>query len=300
MQRGIPRLRWFQNAVTDPQGIYTAPKQPKSRLLSPPAPDPTMRPTIALIGGTSPRTQRTWHLPHALLQSHITAPLPLDATLTLPLTLPTSAIQNFVDYIYSSIYTVNKSARDYHSLRTHIRACNVGTLLGATVYHDIALRMVYTQLTLETSLDGSGIGLPSNIGAEDIRIICSETSPGSVVRIMMFDSVAAQCSQYCALNFRAYIRMQGENADTVWTELYTTYPDFAARINKSATVENGMRERLLRGVDAYLLKTSLGEGLGYVEDELDLKMEAKKLLGKKRRLKLKRRRVERGIEGEDA
>ncbi|KAF1959766.1 hypothetical protein CC80DRAFT_533122 [Byssothecium circinans] len=321
MDRKPPPYMWFQTSTVNPQYQPKPPTFPppaKPYLSPPPAPSPEMRYTISITAGATPSTQRTWHIPPTLLQAHCTRALKTATAtaLTLPPNIPTSTFQNFVDYMHSSIYSLNKNALDYHPIRSHASAWILGDFLGAGPFRDTAFRMLYdvfepgARSSAGAQIGGGGGGdaaggiWKSVISAADVEYVCDNTSAGSLLRTLFFDSVVSHATQFEVLNFTSFgtdalgsgtswtavnktredKRQQRENE--IWMEVGERNPDFRERVESSARVADRVRGKMLRGVEEYLEMSgggSTGKGkekeavLQSVEDEVDLEPKPPKL-----------------------
>jgi hypothetical protein len=100
--------------------------------------------TYSVTVGTQNTSQRTWVLPKALLARHsdlfafLMRECPDREGTELPAVSPVD-FANFVDYIHSSIYSLNTQVAGYRATRANTDACLLGVRLEAKSYSDAAL-----------------------------------------------------------------------------------------------------------------------------------------------------------------
>ncbi|CAI6340110.1 unnamed protein product [Periconia digitata] len=196
------------------------------------------------VGGSmsSPRSSsRTFEVPTMLVYKHTSLNLSASAiedsdaddddvnpysytfaykpiSLTLPQVAP-STFQNLVDFMHSSIYSLNTCSSDYHPLQSHMRAYLLGLYAGATWFSNAALRSIVKFLTppevwrwnnsIQTRrVYCEGIGL-APFSSDDVAFVCTtvqEGDAGHLLRVIMFDAVAAWCKLGDAMGFeRDYV-----------------------------------------------------------------------------------------------
>ncbi|OAL00579.1 hypothetical protein IQ06DRAFT_347933 [Phaeosphaeriaceae sp. SRC1lsM3a] len=240
----IPPNKFFQSAVLDPS--LPQDQTRSSAFSSIPA---TVVPTnmLKIIVGPDPVSQRTWTLPKALISKHSSC-LALkcsSTTVELPSVTP-HAFANFVDFMHSSIYSVNSQVPDYRPIRADTDACALGLRLGAKEYVVAAMRHLY-ELFEPLALLLTGSRQASMITAQDISYLCSALQGFSVpaygLRIMFFDTVASHWTQ-------SEVQHIGEAEG--WKFLYTTNKEFQLRIGSSSPIRDSMRGSLLMPVQNYL------------------------------------------------
>ncbi|KAF2828449.1 hypothetical protein CC86DRAFT_273620, partial [Ophiobolus disseminans] len=200
--------------------------------------------------GTDP-FQRTWHLPKALLARHSThlAKLcsnPYRKEVLLP-DIDARAFANFVDYIHSSIYSLNDKVPDFRRLRASTEAAVLGSNLGAKDYADAAIRQLHASFEPLARLRTSN-AKRSLIRASDIEYVCRSDVDG--VRRLFFDGVASHWMQREVLNMVNEMDFKG---DTVtWAQVYDEYEEFRTRMRETLGIVDMSRSALLRPVAEYL------------------------------------------------
>ncbi|KAF1842075.1 uncharacterized protein K460DRAFT_261247, partial [Cucurbitaria berberidis CBS 394.84] len=226
-----------------------------------------------VIVGSDSRDRRTWLLSRALLARHSNffADLFQDPNAKEPVILKDVEprdFQNFVDYIRSSIYSLNQQTPGYRAIRANTLACLLGIRLGAKAYHDAALRQVYMIFEPLARLRTSN-ARKSSIRASDVEFICINTSPNgsttntvlnesgarnkinSGIRQLFFDAVASHWTQSNVLNIGdTGMDTHGDTAS--WSDMYNVYTDFRVTIASSLMMTNSWRAALLRPVEDYL------------------------------------------------
>ncbi|CAO2648007.1 Nn.00g089290.m01.CDS01 [Neocucurbitaria sp. VM-36] len=268
--------RYFQTAIADPVRKVSFPEPRVYRSTTAPSTPAPATGTIKVIVGSYPQSQRTWILPRALLArhsaffaNHIQDPIakePVELQGIEP-----SDFQNFVDYMHSSIYSLNQQVTGYRAIRANTSACMLGIQLGAKAYHDAALRQLYMIFEPLARLRTSN-ARKSLIRASDVDFICINTAPSlgestiintigeegdnknridSGIRQLFFDAVASHWTQTNVLNI-GDTRMDTHGDTATWIDVYNTYTDFRITVANSLMIPNAMRAALLRPVDEYL------------------------------------------------
>lgn len=269
----MKRNRYFQTAVADPARKMAAHDQRVYRSASAANITPPITGTLEISVGSDTRSRRTWILPKDLLSRHSTlfAAIIQDSNAKEPVTIhdvEPRDFQNFVDYMHSSIYSLNQQALGYRAIRGNTTACLLGIRLGAKPYHDAALRQLYMIFEPLARLRTSNVR-KSSIRASDIEFICTNTSPsGSVgntgdkeshgeselksgIRQLFFDAVASHWTQSNVLNI-GDTRMDTPGDTAAWADMYNAYPDFRITLANSLKMADVWRAALLRPVDEYL------------------------------------------------
>ena len=273
MASQVKRNKYFQMAIADPVRKVTAHDQRVYRSANAPNTPSPITGTLEVSVGSDTRDRKTWKLPKALLARHATFfdALVQDPNAKGPVTIDEVEprdFQNFVDYMHSSIYSLNQQAPGYRAIRANTTACLLGIRLGAKAYHDAAIRQLYTIFEPLARLRTSNVR-KSSIRASDIEFICTHTSPsGSVVntgdkerqsenkiesgiRQLFFDAVASHWTQSNVLNV-GDTRMDTPGDAASWADMYNVYPDFRVTLANSLKMADVWRAALLRPVDEYL------------------------------------------------
>ncbi|KAJ4350278.1 uncharacterized protein N0V89_008899 [Didymosphaeria variabile] len=231
---------------------------------------------VEVIVNISPTTQRTWSIQRPVVSRHsayLRAACDSSSSISLDLTsdsLTLAALQNFIDFSHSSIYSVNKRAAGHHIVQTHLQSWVLGAKLEAPTYQTAALQELYTWIEpLARAVNGSVADSP--IRVEDVDFVCRRTQEGCVLRALVFDAVAAHWTQQDAINIGTnLVRKSTREAAPepgpqptevlTWTGLYNKYPDFRKRISSSLKVQDSQRTCLLRPVTDYIAgKTGMQE-----------------------------------------
>lgn len=239
-----PPNRFFQSAIRDP----SLPRDQQKSFFS----NSTIATTVPknrlkIIVGPDPNAQRIWTLQKALVSksSSYLALKCSSSKVTLTLVTP-HAFANFVDFMHSSIYSVNSRVQNFQSIRADIEACALGTRLGAKDYVIAAARHLYS--TFEPlALQPTSNRRSSMITAQDISFLCSAlqgfTVPGYGLRIMFYDAVASHWTQQ---------EVQDIGDVEGWKFLNTTNAEFRTRLMSSAPIKDSTRANLFMPVETYL------------------------------------------------
>ncbi|KAF2133365.1 hypothetical protein P153DRAFT_363563 [Dothidotthia symphoricarpi CBS 119687] len=244
------------------------------RSASDPDPPPPLTGTLIVTVGANPSTQRTWTLPKSLLARHSThfaalcASTSLSQT-TLQNTTP-QAFQNYVDYMHSSIYTLNPHIVGFRPIHQNTLAAILGEELGAKQYSDAAMRQLHAIFEPLSRMWISHARL-SPIRAADVEVVCVRTGEGSVLRRLFFDAVTSHWTQTDVLNIGVGTEtdadtdvdagQMGEEVAVTWLELYNRYPGFRDALMESLRMKDAWREALLRPVEEYLKCQGAEEGV---------------------------------------
>ncbi|KAF2445097.1 hypothetical protein P171DRAFT_521149 [Karstenula rhodostoma CBS 690.94] len=274
-------------SVIDPKlldTLHAAAQTPVARQVQPRIPDKrTTNATcnssiVEVVVRIPPTTQRTWYIQKSIISRHsagLRGAYELASTTSVDLdgdTFSLATFQNFIDFSYSSIYSVNRQALDYHIIHTNVQAWLLGAKLEAPTYQAAALRELYTWIEpLSRAVDSSAAHSP--IRVEDVDFVCRKTPDGCVLRALIFDAVAAHWTQHDAINIgtnliRKFTRETAPEPDPqpprtvealTWASLYK-HRGFRKRISSSLKVRDSQRTRLLRPVDDYIAgKTGMQE-----------------------------------------
>lgn len=226
--------------------------------------------TIKVTVGPDPITQRTWFLPRALIVQHSTHLAQLCANpfwneITLE-DIDVRAFANFVDYMRSSIYTLNEQIPGFRRIHEGTKAYLLGLKLVAMVYSNAALTSLHMLFEPLARLKSSNMR-KSMIRAEDINFVCHNTDPngpGRGLRQLFLDAVASHWSHWEANKLTGH--HDGYKGE--WTDLYIKYADFRITMLTSCRKPDVKRKELLLDVQAYLdadkpiVKKEAVDGLG--------------------------------------
>jgi hypothetical protein len=173
------------------------------------------------------------------------------------------AFANFVDYMYSSIYSPNTRVPGFRYLRAGRDAAALGSRMGCSEYEDAGVRQVWVLVEGMGKL-GSGRSR-SLVRASDIEWVCRNTACRAraygakkkgdendgldTVRRLFFDAVASHWTQREVAGMADELDNAGDTVS--WGHVYDKYYDFGERIRKSMGVVNSMRGGLLRPVEEY-------------------------------------------------
>jgi hypothetical protein len=227
--------------------------------------------------------------------------------------------QNFVDYMHSSIYSLNTKVPGYRAIRANTDACLLGARLGAKGYAEAAIRQLYHLFEpLARSRDSSA--KKSVLRASDIEYICLRTttpSSNSVeaaeakilagLRQLFFSALASHWTQRDVITIGAleidFSPNDAPNDTTSWSHVYNTYHDFRVYVAASLRFADVWRTALLRPVGEYVDYVEEAEskeekeGKGDVADEEGTKEDRsarpRTRIPSLRRLNSERRRRER-------
>jgi hypothetical protein len=230
--------RFFQAALTDPTTIMTLPQHRSG--------------TIKITVGPDPITSRIWHLPRALLTRHSTylakyATNPYTHSILLRSIEPRD-FANFVDYMRSSIYSLNEHVPGYRAIRQNTEAAVLGMKMGSTGYTQAAIRQLHMIFLPLARLKTSN-ARKSSIRASDVQYVC-QAGLGGGLRQLLFDAVASHWTQAEVLNIRSAMDMPGDT--TSWADVYNSYPEFRRSIAESLGVGDAGRVTLLKSVEEYI------------------------------------------------
>lgn len=211
-----------------------------------------------VVVGADPVTQRTWHLPKALLTHHSTylaeiCTNPFITSVTLE-DIDIRAFANFVDYMRSSIYTLNERIPGFRRVHESIEACLLGQKLGCRTYKNAAIINLHMGFEPLAQLKGSNKRL-STIRAEDIDYVCRNTNKDEHnndickgLRQLFHDAVASHWSNW-EVN-----KLTGHHDEYMgeWTEMCVKYDDFRITLLASCHTSDAQRHILFKPVSQYL------------------------------------------------
>jgi hypothetical protein len=246
----LKRNKYFQTAILDPASEMSVTEHITYFKCT-----PLLLPadTVKLIIGSSP-TQRIWYLPKQLLTRHST-------TLTELCTSPSIALDeinqhvfaNFVDYMRSSIYTLNPQSASYHPIRSHIDAALLGETLGAPSYADAAIRKLYMAFEPAAKLEKRGTR-KSIITPSIVDFVLSQNEDtGTDLKNLVCDAVAGSWKRK-----EVYALTIEEVED--WKDVYDKHEVFRKAMQKSLKTLDRERGGLLKPVGKYLRKTVKAKG----------------------------------------
>ena len=231
-------------------------------------------PSIQITVFASPGTQRTWYMQKSLLARHSgrfrTATQDPSTTSISIYHDSLSDFQDFVDFVHSSIYSVNKHAPNYHPVGTNLQAWFLGKKLEAQDYQAAALCELYAWIEPLAHACNTSLAY-TPIRTQDVEFVSINLSDGDAVREMILDAVVAHCTQNDAIAVCATLVSRDEDtirkesdpstgylphlSPTVyvhWAMLATKHRSFFKRIVDSQQVKNTDRTKLLRPIEEYL------------------------------------------------
>jgi hypothetical protein len=226
-----------------------------------------------VIVGATPENQRTWHLPITLLiqySTHIRTAYTQQwfNCIELPNTAP-STFKNFLDFMYSNIYSLNRQAPDYHPVLSNVEAWILGDRIKAVPFQIAAMRSLHDVLAPLANSYSTMAWSP--VRASDVEYVCVHTPASNSVRAMIFDAVAAHwhhkeieyfCRESDPDNFN-HLNRSISSAYKKWLEVSNKYNDFGARVRSSVKVNKASQHTLLRPIDDYL-----NGNVGWKENEV--------------------------------
>ncbi|OAL49609.1 hypothetical protein IQ07DRAFT_644756 [Pyrenochaeta sp. DS3sAY3a] len=211
-----------------------------------------------IIVGLSPRKTRTWFLPKSSVARHssffadlIQAPDGSDGVVRLH--FEPHVFQNFVDYMHSSIYSLNTQVTGFRAIHHHTQACLLGIKLECKAYQDAAIRQLYMMFEPLARLPSSRAAL-SIIRASDVDYVCKNTAPQTGLRYLFFNAVAAHWARLDAICIGdEYLERPGDT--TTWGDVYKQNFDFHATIVGSIQYPGLWRGAFLRPMEKYVNAT---------------------------------------------
>ncbi|KAF2852210.1 hypothetical protein T440DRAFT_37438 [Plenodomus tracheiphilus IPT5] len=261
----VKKNAYFQTAIAEPTSRAPSHVDRKGSPGSAIVP-PLISRTIKVIVGADPDNQRIWYLPEALLVRHSILLASMLASSSekgiLLKQCDPRYFSNFVDYIRSSIYSINSQGPEHSALKIHARSCLLGAVLGAQEYCNASLRQLHA-LFRPSATDRWSCAAKSCIRASDIAFICAQTPPFlplyyltpddgdslAGLRQLFFDAVASHWTQRDVMQTGT----ADQNPDTAkWQDVWYQNPDFrAAMRNTVDTWDGSKRSALLRNVGEY-------------------------------------------------
>jgi hypothetical protein len=174
------------------------------------------------------------------------------------------AFANFVDYMRSSIYTLNTQVHDFHRVRAGAEASILGERLGALEYADAAIRALHMAFEAVSKLRTRGMR-KCVIRAEDVQFVCEQDGAvGKGLKKMFCDATASMWRQN-----EVYMLKLGQVEG--WKDVYEKCDMFRETMIKSLGTRDRERGALLRPVKKYLDKK--GEVVKGKENEVLVKKE---------------------------
>ncbi|KAH7077662.1 hypothetical protein BKA63DRAFT_592855 [Paraphoma chrysanthemicola] len=226
----VKRNRYFQTAILDPNNPAPPIRHRTPRSAKPP-------PTPARPNGNIAITlnHRTWYLSKALLARHSTyfATLCLKPTcnaIALDNSVDSTAFANFVDYIHSSIYTLNPQVADFHAIHANCTGYLLGQYLGAATYRDAALCALYALFKPRSSINSHA--QLSSIRASHVEFVYQHTQVGDALRRLFVDAVASHWSSADAVNVglsAAGLSTETESDGAEWASWKVVYGLFKVK-----------------------------------------------------------------------
>jgi hypothetical protein len=250
------RNKYFQTAILDPTFNMSPTQQFTHRSATPLPPPSAPNGKIKLLIDSSASTQRVWYLPKALLSRHSThlAELctnPFRSEIALPAIDP-HAFANFVDYMRSSIYTLNSQVHSFHPIRAGTEACLLGETLGATEYADVAMRALHMAFEAMAKMRRRSVRM-CIVRPEDVEYVCGlDEGVGMGLKKIFCEATASMWRQE-----EAYYLKKGQVDE--WKHVYDKCVMFKEVMLKSMGVKDPYRAALLKPVDKYLSKAVKAE-----------------------------------------
>ncbi|KAK1911553.1 hypothetical protein P3342_012855 [Pyrenophora teres f. teres] len=282
-----------ETTLVDPIPNTALQPPPGYRSASSPSNPPTtpIPGTLTLTIGAPPTPQQSYSLPRALLSHHSTyfailiSTSPNTSEIPLPQFTPRN-FSNYIHYMRSNIYSPATHTLGYHALGTHVEACLLGAHLGAPAYCDAAIRALHAAIARSVRQGADRNARVSRITPEDMEFVCDQADvrrlPDNVrntdeyvwgLRRLLFDAVAAQCTQGLVLRLNEGVKGEGSKGveeeyeeegdeETGWLDLYCKVLDFRRRLEHTAMVGDVMRGRILKDVNHYLERSWGKEDVG--------------------------------------
>ncbi|KAE8832403.1 hypothetical protein PTNB85_06795 [Pyrenophora teres f. teres] len=240
-----------ETTLVDPIPNTALQPPPGYRSASSPSNPPTtpIPGTLTLTIGAPPTPQQSYSLPRALLSHHSTyfailiSTSPNTSEIPLPQFTPRN-FSNYIHYMRSNIYSPATHTLGYHALGTHVEACLLGAHLGAPAYCDAAIRALHAAIARSVRQGADRNARVSRITPEDMEFVCDQADvrrlPDNVrntdeyvwgLRRLLFDAVAAQCTQGLVLRLNEGVKGEGSKGveeeyeeegdeETGWLDLY--------------------------------------------------------------------------------
>jgi hypothetical protein len=211
-------------------------------------------PSIQVIVGPDPPSplfnysQRTFFLPSTLLtttslffRSEIAAG---NTTMHLPSTNPTT-FQNYIDFTHSNIFSPNKTAANFALLPAHIDAWLLGSAIDSPALMDAVMKALHT---LFCRTQRTQVQAP--ITAADIVYVVAQTAPGSPLRALFFDAVAAHWTRFEAFSIGNDLVV--DDSGVSWGTVYNRCADFRTTLAMGLAVVDDKRGQLFGAVGDYV------------------------------------------------
>ncbi|KAF1947690.1 hypothetical protein EJ02DRAFT_449163 [Clathrospora elynae] len=239
-----------------------------------PLSSPPITGTMKVIAGAEPNSQRTWILAKALLArcsmffASVIREDPKKAEVELA-AVDGRDFQNFVDYLYSGIYSLNTQVVEYRAITANAEACLLGARLGAKTYSDAALRNLFS-IFEPLAKSRSSNAKQCLLRASDIEFICLQTGANTNLndsfngndnddegkriklglRNLFFDALTSHWTQHDVLAVRI-LENDTPGDITAWARIYNKNPAFRANLRNSLMIADVWRAKLLRPIDEY-------------------------------------------------
>jgi hypothetical protein len=205
--------------------------------------------TLKVTVGAATVMQRVWTLPKSLLAHHTTFfqrfctdPSINEVELK---DIDARCFANFVDFMRSSIFSLNKQVPGFKSIRHSIDAYILSEKLGAERYSAAAMTCLYGLVEPMANDPGSKRVL-SPIKAEDVELVCTAVKDegiGHHLRKMVFNAVASHWTQGEAVLVK---KAEG------WSDVFKQHSAFRKAIMATLNVPDQYRVVLLKPLKQYL------------------------------------------------
>jgi hypothetical protein len=205
--------------------------------------------TLKVTVGAATVMSRVWTLPKSLLAHHTTFfqrfctdPSIHEVELE---DIDARCFANFVDFMRSSIFSLNKQVPGFESIRHSIDAYILGEKLGAERYSAAAMTCLYGLVAPMANDPGSKRGL-SPIKAEDVELVCTAVKDegiGHHLRKMVFNAVASHWTQGEAVLVKKAVG---------WSDVFKQHSAFRKAIMATLNVPDQYRVVLLKPLKQYL------------------------------------------------
>jgi hypothetical protein len=205
--------------------------------------------TLKVTIGAATVMQRAWTLPKSLLAHHTTffQQYCTDASINEVELEDVDAryFADFVDFIRSSIFSLNKRVPGYMPIRHTINAYILGEKLGAEQYSAAAMKCLYG--LVEPMADNTeSKRILSPIKVDDVKLVCTtvkDEGMGRRMRAMVFNAVASHWTQGEAVLVK---KAEG------WSDVFEEDSGFRKAIMASLDIPNQYRRVLLKPAKQYL------------------------------------------------
>ncbi|KAF2006866.1 hypothetical protein P154DRAFT_529274 [Amniculicola lignicola CBS 123094] len=137
---------------------------------------------------------RSTYLHNAIISQHQTS---TSGTIIPIFDTRPAMFQNFIDYLHSNIYSLNRQAVSFHPLLSHISAYILGEKLGAQQWKNAALRQLWSILNhLRTRPEEIPIGRDQSpvVPTTMLSVLCGIKDGGLPLKMLVSDALATQWS----------------------------------------------------------------------------------------------------------